>query len=53
MEYSTRKKRCIFHSYLDQDEINPNFLDFKKLYGKKFIINDAESAEWTNIKITP
>ena len=36
-----------------KDEITPNFLNFKKLYSKKFIIKDAESAEWTNIKVTP
>ena len=47
------KKDAYFIHIWIKDEITPNFLNFKKLYSKKFIIKDAESAEWTNIKITP
>lgn len=47
------KKDAYFIHVWIKDKITPVFLDFKRLYNRKYKIEDAENAEWINIKITP
>ena len=47
------KKEAYFIHVWIKDRTIPVNIDFERLYSKKYRIDDAENAEWTNINIKP